>query len=112
MTDYLILGGGSAGCVLAARLSEDGRNRVHLVEAGRDLTPETMAPAMAGRFPGFAYLDPENVWSRLTAAMAGQPGGIRQRRLYEQGRVLGAGNSVSADPGQKAPMAAGEGVRP
>jgi 5-(hydroxymethyl)furfural/furfural oxidase len=34
LTDYLILGGGSAGCVLAARLTEDNRNRVTLVEAG------------------------------------------------------------------------------
>ncbi|NEV79732.1 hypothetical protein DYI24_22110, partial [Rhodopseudomonas sp. BR0C11] len=33
--DYVIVGGGSAGCVLANRLSADGRNRDRLLEAGR-----------------------------------------------------------------------------
>ncbi|WP_175770818.1 lycopene cyclase family protein, partial [Burkholderia anthina] len=44
MYDYLILGGGSAGCVLAARLSEDATASVCLVEAGRNVEAASLPP--------------------------------------------------------------------
>ena len=98
MIDYLILGGGSAGCVLAARLSEDPAVKVTLVEAGPDLTLETMAPHVRSRYPGQAYLDPGNIWSKLTAYMGAPLGNTdnRQPRRYEQGRLLGGGSAVNA----------------
>ncbi len=49
IADHLILGGGSAGCVLAARLSEDLNRRVILVEAGRDISASDMPDAIRSR---------------------------------------------------------------
>jgi 5-(hydroxymethyl)furfural/furfural oxidase len=99
-TDYLILGGGSAGCVMAARLSEDPKNNVTLVEAGRDLTAETMPDIIRSRYPGQAYLHPDNIWTNLTALMGLPPSNsktdTRAARRYEQGRILGGGSAVNA----------------
>lgn len=97
-TDVLILGGGSAGCVLAARLTEDSGRRVVLVEAGRDITAATMPADIRARYPGRAYLDTANIWSSLTAFMAAPVGNrdLRRSRRYEQARLLGGGSAINA----------------
>lgn len=93
--DYLILGGGSAGCVLAARLSEPPSNRVVLVEAGRDIAPGAVPDAIRSRYPGRAYVDPANTWPDLTAVM-GKSGAAAGPRRYEQARILGGGSAINA----------------
>ena len=92
MIDYLILGGGSAGCVLAARLSEDPVKKVCLIEAGRDISASTMPAEIRSRYPGRAYLDTGNIWQRLSALM----GKRSSERRYEQARILGGGSAINA----------------
>jgi len=96
--DYLILGGGSAGCALAARLSEVENKSVVLVEAGRDLSRATMPGNIRARYPGRAFLDPQNIWTTLQAVFSGAKTRRPQRtpRLYEQARVLGGGSAINA----------------
>ncbi|MDQ7774698.1 MAG: FAD-dependent oxidoreductase [Paracoccus aminovorans] len=89
--DVLILGGGSSGCVMAARLSQDPGRRVVLVEAGRDITEADMPAEVRSRYPGRAYLDSANLWAGLTARYG--PAGPRR---YEQARILGGGSSINA----------------
>jgi 5-(hydroxymethyl)furfural/furfural oxidase len=96
--DYLILGGGTAGCALAARLSEDKKKSVMLIEAGRDLHIGSMPDNIKSRYPGLAYLDKQNLWTSLTATISGAPGAqpAGAKRGYEQARVLGGGSAINA----------------
>ena len=56
--DYIIVGAGSAGCVLANRLSEDPNNRVCLIEAGAaDSHPFIHVPALVGAALGFLWFN-------------------------------------------------------
>ncbi|MBW1643659.1 MAG: GMC family oxidoreductase N-terminal domain-containing protein, partial [Deltaproteobacteria bacterium] len=66
--DYLVLGGGSAGCVVASRLSEDSSVTVCLVEAGGDGTDVLIRAPL-----GFAAAVPRrfNNWQFQTVPQAG-----------------------------------------
>ncbi len=90
MYDYIIIGGGSAGCVLAARLSEDPGVQVALLEAGpRDDSVLIHCPA------GLALLAKSGLanWGLHTVPQAGLNG----RRGYQpRGKVLGGSSSVNA----------------
>lgn len=96
--DFLIVGGGSAGCVLAARLSEGGEYRVVLVEAGRDQPPDRVEPAILDSYPRVAYFDAKNVWPELKVFLEPVPhnalGGPLPKR-YEQARIIGGGSSLN-----------------
>ncbi len=98
MIDYLVLGGGTAGCALAARLSEDADKQVVLVEAGRDLLAGQLPENIRTRYPGLAYLDSDNTWNDLSVTVSGAPTRVPNRtpRHYEQARVLGGGSAINA----------------
>jgi choline dehydrogenase-like flavoprotein len=87
--DYVIVGAGSAGCVLAARLSEDPDVEVLLLEAGGpDTAPELHIPAA---FP--AVFKSSLDWDLLGE----QEPGLGNRRLYlPRGRVIGGSGSINA----------------
>ena len=87
--DYIVTGAGSAGCVVAARLSENGRYRVLLLEAGPpDTNPWIHIPL------GFArtYVNPKVNWKFETQP---QPQ-LKNRKLYlPRGKTLGGSSSIN-----------------
>ena len=86
------------GCTLAARLSEDLRNSVLLVEAGKDVTEETAHPDVLASYPGRAYFNPDFTWPGLNVLLGGAGQNdphSRNRARYEQARILGGGSSIN-----------------
>ena len=98
--DYIIVGGGSAGSVLANRLSAKSSNQVLLCEAGRD-TPHGKVPEeVLDSYPGLAYLNPEFTWTdlKVTTEVISHNNPEEKRppkRVYEQARILGGGSSIN-----------------
>ena len=97
--DYLVIGAGAAGCVVAARLSQDPAVRVVLLEAG---------PARRGlmtRLPGTAFLasiSARTNWNFTTEPVPGLEG---RRLLLNQGRIVGGSSSINGMLWMRGPAA-------
>ena len=87
--DFVIVGGGSAGCALASRLSEDPANTVLLIEAGgRDRNPWIHIPVGYYR----TMHDPRLGWGYETEPV---PGSAGRTIKWPRGRVLGGCSSIN-----------------
>jgi choline dehydrogenase len=89
--DYIIVGAGSAGCVLANRLSQGGRHSVLLLEAGgRDGNINLRVPILVAN----VLRDPRFTWPLTTEPQTFQKG---QQQSWIQGRVLGGSSSINGN---------------
>lgn len=89
-TDYIIVGAGSAGCVLANRLTRSGKHRVTLLEAGgTDARFYVHLPLGYGKL----FFDPAVNWMYQTEP---DPGLAGQRDHWPRGKLLGGSSSINA----------------
>jgi len=87
--DFVVVGAGAAGCVLAARLTESGRHSVLLLEAGgKDSSPWIHIPLGYGKH----FTNPEVNWLYASEPQAG----AGNRRIGQpRGKVLGGSSSIN-----------------
>jgi len=89
---YVVIGAGTAGSIVAARLSEHSSNEVHLLEGGSDRSPEDRDQGIRSLNWIEALGAPDAFWPQIQAAR--QPGDAR--RQYLRGRGVGGSGAVNA----------------
>lgn len=98
--DIVIVGGGSAGCVLANRLSADPSRRVLLCEAGSDMPKGGVPADILDNYAQSAYMNAAYRWPGLKVSFdrvrRNAPGGARPAPgTYYQARVMGGGSAIN-----------------
>src|SRR5260370_11903250 len=90
--DYIIVGGGSAGSVMAHRLSAKSTNQVLVCEAGQDTPDGKVPPEILDSYPGTAYFDPRFHWQELRVhtevVWHNRPGESPARRKFDQAHIF------------------------
>jgi 5-(hydroxymethyl)furfural/furfural oxidase len=96
--DIVVIGGGSAGCVLASRLSEDPGCRVVLIEAGADTPPGRVPEDVLDSNPMRAFFNPAYKWPDLKVYLQPVSHNSPDRpplRAFDQARIMGGGSAIN-----------------